>query len=132
MQPTIQLDLWQVILLIITVIGAFAGVGKLLLSQINKALDLRFAAIEAAATVQKQHWDARFGELLSQQKKEGESWARIERDLLTFKAELPTRYVLRDDYVRNQTIIEAKLDAVAMKIENFQLRQFGDDRSISR
>lgn len=37
----------------------------------------------------------------------------LERELLRWKAELPLQYVLRDDYIRNQTVIEAKLDAVA-------------------
>lgn len=31
-------------------------------------------------------------------------------------------YVMRDDYVRNQTVIEAKLDSVALRIENLQLK----------
>jgi len=36
-----------------------------------------------------------------------------EKDLLRLRAELPVEYVRREDWVRNQTIIEAKLDALA-------------------
>ncbi|HGJ5883695.1 hypothetical protein [Arsenophonus sp.] len=36
----------------------------------------------------------------------------LEREFLTFKAELPIQYVRREDYVRGQTVIESKLDAL--------------------
>ena len=38
------------------------------------------------------------------------------------KAELPVAYVRRDDYIRGQSVLEAKLDGLATKIENAQLR----------
>ena len=34
---------------------------------------------------------------------------------------MPFRYIARDDYIRGQTVIEAKLDAVAEKLEKFRL-----------
>ena len=48
--------------------------------------------------------------------------SELERQLYTLKADMPLQYVRREDYVRNQTVIEAKLDAVALKIENLQLK----------
>ena len=50
---------------------------------------------------------------------------RLEKDFLTWKADLPLAYVRRDDYVRNQTVIEAKLDALAVRIDNMKLRDGG-------
>lgn len=47
----------------------------------------------------------------------------LERQFLHFKAEVPQNYVGRDDYIRGQTIIEAKLDAVADKLLNVQKEQ---------
>ena len=41
---------------------------------------------------------------------------------LAEKMDLPLQYVRREDYIRNQTVIEAKLDAVASKLETAQLR----------
>jgi hypothetical protein len=41
----------------------------------------------------------------------------VEKDLLRLKAELPLDYVRRDDWIRNQTVIEAKLDGLASKLE---------------
>lgn len=59
-------------------------------------------------------------ELLEDDAKE---WARVEKELLKFKADLPLNYVRREDYVRNQTVIESKLDALALKLENWQLKE---------
>ena len=46
----------------------------------------------------------------------------LDRDFMQWKAELPLQYVRREDYIRNQTVIEAKLDAVALRLENWQLK----------
>ena len=37
-----------------------------------------------------------------------------------FQAELPVQYVRREDYIRGQTVIEAKLDALYNKLEVVQ------------
>jgi len=41
----------------------------------------------------------------------------VEKDVLRLKADLPLDYVRRDDWIRNQTVIEAKLDGLAGKLE---------------
>jgi hypothetical protein len=96
----VQLDTWQVILFCIALIGGFAGLIKILFMQFEKNLGRRFDSLESDA----------------------KEWVRLEREFLTFKADLPLHYVRREDYVRGQTIIEAKLDHVATKIENIQLK----------
>ncbi|MGN5220492.1 hypothetical protein [Aeromonas veronii] len=45
-----------------------------------------------------------------------------EREFMALKLELAHDYVRREDFVRNQTVIEAKLDGLASKIEVYQLR----------
>lgn len=72
------------------------------LSQILKQLNERFEALEVA-------------------RRETEiGWTRLEREFLEFRADLPLHYVRREDYLRGQAIIEAKLDAVYSKIELIQ------------
>ena len=39
---------------------------------------------------------------------------------MRFKADLPLNYVRREDYIRGQTVIEAKLDALYNKLEVVQ------------
>jgi len=94
------IELWQLISLALTLLGVLVALGRMLLAQIDQRLEQRFAAVER--DLQKNR--------------------DIERELLQLKADLPHQYVLREDYVRNQTIIEAKLDALALKLENVQLR----------
>lgn len=98
-----QMDFTQAVGWAISLLGIFTtlvfGLVKLLLSQLEKRLGDQFAA----------------------QEKEIAKLAELERDFLRFKGELPLQYVRREDYVRNQTVIEAKLDALAAKLEVIQL-----------
>ena len=55
-------------------------------------------------------------------KEEASQWQRIERELGQLKADMPLNYVRREDYIRGQSVIEAKLDALASKLETAQLR----------
>lgn len=108
---TVQVDFWQLVLLLITFLGGCAGAFKLLLSQMQRHLDDRFGAV-----------DARLTGIEVVNKEEAAQWARVERELMELKADLPLNYVRREDYIRGQSIIEAKLDGLAVKIENTQLR----------
>ena len=51
----------------------------------------------------------------------------IEREFLRFQADLPVLYVRREDYVRGQSVIEAKLDALYSKLEVVQLKGAKND-----
>ena len=95
----VTLETPQIVFLALAFLGMLSGFGKLLLNQIDRRLEKRFDTIE----------------------KQGAEWQRLERDFLTFKAELPVHYVRREDYVRGQSTIEAKLDAIAAKTELVQL-----------
>lgn len=96
---TLQIDFWEVISMALSFLGMLAAGGKMLLTQIEKRLNERFEALEVA-------------------RKESESgWARLEREFLEFRADMPLNYVRREDYLRGQTIIESKLDALFNKIE---------------
>jgi len=101
---TVQLEFWHVISVLLTFFGFAAGVGKLLLMQTQQHIDRRFEALE------KNH------------SREAENWLRVERDLNSLRSELPINYVRRDDYIRGQSVLESKLDALAVKLENAQLR----------
>lgn len=43
-----------------------------------------------------------------------------EKDLLRLQAALPLDYVRREDWIRNQTVIEAKLDGLAARLETIK------------
>lgn len=118
----VQLELWHLITLLLAFFGAVGVFGQILLAQMEKRLVERFAAQDSAREISQKHWDEQFNKLELATKEESSHWLQIERDLMTLKADLPVHYVRREDYVRNQTVLEAKLDAVAVRIENIQLR----------
>lgn len=101
---TVEVEFWQLVTLLVTFLGFAFGGGKVLLGQIDKRLDARFAVLESA----------------------NQDLRRVERDLMDLRVNLPVEYVRREDYVRGQSILEAKMDALALKIENLQLRDRGD------
>lgn len=133
-----QLSIWLGILAAI-VTGVWA-VGRVLISQFAKQLATRFAAqderfdalmrgqeaergqFEKQLAIRFSAQDERFDALMRGQEAERGNWQRIERDLLELKADLPVAYVRREDYVRGQTVIEAKLDAIHSRIENVQIK----------
>ncbi|WP_265535391.1 hypothetical protein [Pseudomonas saponiphila] len=104
---TIELPLWQMIGITATVLAMFAGLVKLLLAQMESRLEQRFAMM-----------DKRFEGV----SKDSERLRDVELRLERLKGEMPLHYVQREDYVRNQTVLEAKLDALALKLENVQLK----------
>jgi CRISPR/Cas system-associated exonuclease Cas4 (RecB family) len=119
---TVQLELWQLITLLIAFLGFVAGAFKLLLTQIDKRLDGRFEAMETSRAESQARWAEKFEEIAASNRREEVEWKRIERDFLKFQADLPVRFVMREDYIRGQSVIEAKLDALASKLEVVQLQ----------
>ena len=119
---TFEVSLWQLVSLLLAFFGTVASAGKILLSQIDRRLDARFVSLEAAKESASKNWNEKFAELLEHDREESRYMSELERQLYTLKADMPLQYVRREDYVRNQTVIEAKLDAVALKIENLQLK----------
>jgi hypothetical protein len=105
---SLTIDFWQLIgslgALLSVSVTVLLGIARLLLTQFEKRLDAKFATLEQGA------------------KKSEAEWQRVERELMTMRSELPLNYVRRDDYIRNQTIIEGKLDGLAIRIENALLK----------
>ena len=118
----VTLDLWHVISLAVSFFGASAAAGKLLLSQTQRHLDTRFTAQQTARAANHDQVSRRLDSMEEAARSEMGNWQRIERDLLKLQADMPLHYVRREDYIRGQSVIESKLDGLALKIENVQLR----------
>lgn len=84
--------------LLLAFLGGVAGIGRWLLGQFQRRIDDRFAMLAE---------DAR-------------SWRQTDRGLMDLRAHVTEHYVRREDYVRNQSVVEAKLDALAAKLELLQ------------
>jgi len=106
-------------------IGAFVAVlvggAWLLLSlsarQFDKRLEEKFAALEAARAEASEQWRLNFEKLLRDREEEEKEWRRVERELNALRVELPREYVRREDHIRFETVINAKLDSVAAKLD---------------
>ncbi|WLI50627.1 hypothetical protein [Pseudomonas sp. FP833] len=97
---TFEMPVWQMISIAVSILGAFVGVMKMLLVQMERRLDQRFAVVD----------------------KDSERLRDIEIRVERLRGEMPLHYVRREDWVRNQSVIEAKLDGLALKLENAQLK----------
>ena len=104
---TVKFELWHLISLTITVVGLFIGLSKLLLVQFERRIDEKNAAL---------------GDRLDAVKEESKGWRNVETDVLKLRVELAERYVNRDDYIRGQTVIEAKLDAISKDLKSVQIQ----------
>jgi hypothetical protein len=100
----IEFNLANILFVLATLIGAFWALVKVIIYQSEKSLDTRFKAL--STTIEKDQ----------------EFTRQLERDFLRMQAELPLHYVRREDYIRGQSVIEAKLDGLGTKLENAQLR----------
>jgi len=90
--------------------GLLIGIIKWLLDRYQAHIDKRFESLEKAREDEQKKWE-------KARETEQKEWQRIERELLDFKAELPVLYVRREDNIRQEVIINAKLDALAKMIE---------------
>ena len=83
----------------------FLGVGKYFLDRLLSAVEKRF-----------DHLDQVMADRTSE-------FHELKEEFLQLKAELPVHYVRREDDIRNQTLINAKLDALYQKIEELKEKQ---------
>lgn len=96
----VEFEMWQLIGLMGTIIGAFWAVAKMMISQ------------------SKEHINLKFSQISNHMKGQDESARRLERELMELKAELPRDYVRREDYTQAVAIIMTKIDALGLRMEN--------------
>ena len=118
----VELELWQLILLLIAFFGCVGGFAKLLGGQIDRRLDEKFKAQEEAREAGASALRDSIERYVSSSEKTAGKLETLERDFLKWQAELPIHYVRREDYVRGQSVIEAKLDALYSKLEVVQMK----------
>lgn len=86
----ISIEFWQLVGFLLSFLGVCWGFGRMLLGQFQAQLEERHRQQMALAT----------------------KVEAIESQFAEQKAVLPREYVLRDDYIRNQAILEAKMDSI--------------------
>ena len=107
---TVQIDFWHILGFVTMLLGAFWGLIKIIVWQFNGDLQRRFESMEdmrkSTATTDAERFD------------KIETMHRAhERDFLNLKAELPEKYVRREDAIRAETLVNAKLDGLALRLD---------------
>ncbi|MEJ2792080.1 hypothetical protein WAE56_01540 [Iodobacter sp. LRB] len=110
---SINIDFWQALSCAAAVFVFFFG----LLISLLKVLFKQFEDRQSA----------RFTQIETSLIKRDDDFTRLERDWLKHLAELPIQYVRREDYIRGQSVLEAKLDALYSKVELNQFRGTSHD-----
>lgn len=99
----LELDLWQAILLMITICGAFWGMAKMMMAQSAKSLD------------------EKFGEIRKQLAEQDASDRRLSSQLNDMRVELPRDYVRREDFTRVVATFQVSVDNLRLTIERYVL-----------
>ena len=86
---------------VITALGAAATVAVVMAKLIDRWLQERFSNLEE-----------RLKEMHESNQRDLSHWRQVENDLHMLRAEMPHRYVLRDDDIRRHTAIHARIDAL--------------------
>lgn len=98
----VEVEFWTLVGLLLGFLGFVFAIAKMFLAQLERR------QTELVDTLEKNLREF------------NGSLTGLERDLMALKADLPLNYVRREDYVRGQTVIEAKLDALYNKLEVVQ------------
>lgn len=118
----IEIELWHVITLFLSFFGCVAAFSKVLVDQFEKRLQERFTAQDLARNEGQKAMRDMFSAHLDDERRNTAALQALEREFMGWKADMPLHYVRREDYVRGQVVIEAKLDALYNKLEIVQLK----------
>jgi hypothetical protein len=112
---TLEVEFWTLVSVCVTFVGGtlglFLGLVRGTLRQTMQRLDERDAAM-----------GRRLDDINKTVTENAAQWTRIERELLTLKADLPINYVRREDYVSSIATIMTKLDSISLRFENILLK----------
>lgn len=112
---TIQIELWALLstlggwLLILG--GGLWTVAKVIGGQVDRRLSEKFQAQSESITL-----------YAASATRTAEALRQLEQEFLNWKGTLPVTYVLREDYIRGQVVLEAKQDAQRAEIKVVQLQ----------
>lgn len=106
----IQFDHWQLFGIVAFLLAGLGGMGKVLLGQIEKRLDARFAGMEQSREAAAAQWRASFATL--------DQMARGNEQRITqLLIDLPLQYQRREDAIRQEVAIIHRLDALGIKVD---------------
>lgn len=106
---SLSLSSWELLTLLGIVLSTCVAFARFFMAQMERRLDTRFAAQEDARHQSQQQWLAQFEAL-------GESQNRNEQRAMLLLSELPLQYQRREDAIRHETAVIARIDALGEKL----------------
>ena len=100
---------------VVAIVGGFWAVSKLAMGQFDRRLDERFKTFERGLAELRTVGSQRLEQLEA-------NYRDLDKDLRKLLIELPREYVARADYIRRETLIEAKIDQLRLYLENWILK----------
>jgi len=102
--------------------GLLIAIIKWFLNNYHKGLKERFKGLSEQITTNNSE-SARRNEITNDAiRQQEDEMRRVDREILSLRAELAEKYVRREDAIREQVVINAKLDAIAVRLDNVSLR----------
>ena len=91
---TIQVDFWHLVGMLLSFIGVLASFGKILLGQIDHRIDAQ-----------------------------SDRFLQLEKDFIEHKTKMPLEYQRREDAIRFETVLNAKLDNIFNRVDQIRDKQ---------
>lgn len=118
---------WKEILgLALALLGAWSGlligIIKWFLANYHKGLKEKFKGLSDQIAANSQESAKRSETTNNVIRQQEEELRRVDREVLNLRIELSEKFVRREDAIREQVVINAKLDALAAKLDNVVLR----------
>lgn len=114
---SIQVDLWHLLTALSGFLLFFLGIvgflGRLLVKQFKEHVDSKFSSMETARVAASEHWDKKFAELDA-------ATRNLKTDFLEWKADLPEKFQRREDAIRQEVGIIARLDGLSLQIDKIR------------
>lgn len=128
----LQVDFFWMVGLLLSFFAAVWAFGKVLLKQIEKRLDERFATQETARIESDKRLDERFALQETARSEAQTNWENrfnqieqlaraTDRDMLLMRGDLPNLYTRREDTIRNQSVLEARMDALMNEVKMIRI-----------
>jgi predicted transcriptional regulator len=102
--------------MVVALIGGFWALVKIIVSQFNKNLDVRFKAQEEVRTGAQSEWTRRFDELSKGQRDQVANQRQLEQRFNKHLETLPLEYWRREDAIRQEVAIVSRLDGLAAMV----------------
>jgi hypothetical protein len=113
---TVTIEPYHLFAMVVALIVGYWALVKIIVSQFNKNLDIRFLAQEEVRNGAQSEWTRRFDELVAGQRRQDVSQRQLEERFNSHLTKLPLEYWRREDAIRQEVAVVSRLDGLAAMV----------------